>query len=134
MERTNARTLTSTTFPEPIELAVVDVSFISLDKVVGPVLSTLAPGAPIIALVKPQFEAGKGRTDHGVVRDPAVHREVLERVVSVAASHGLGTRALIASPILGPEGNREFLVHLARGPGCAEIDERVAATTEPDRA
>ena len=131
MERTNARAITPSTFPEPIELAVVDVSFISLDKVLGPVLTVLSPGAPIVALVKPQFEAGKGRTDHGVVRDPAVHREVLQRVVVVAAQHGLGTRALIASPILGPEGNREFLVHLARGPSCAEVGERIAEATEP---
>ena len=129
LERTNARTLTATTFPEAIDLAVIDVSFISLDKVLGPVASTLAPGAPIVALVKPQFEAGKGRTDHGVVRDPAIHREVLERVVSAAAERGLGTRAVIASPILGPEGNSEFLVHLAAGPGCVEIAERIAEET-----
>ena len=79
--------------------------------------------------MKPQFEAGKGRTDHGVVRDAAVHREVLERVVSEASALHLGTRAVIASPILGPAGNREFLVHLAPGPGCAEIDERIADVT-----
>ncbi len=129
MERTNARVLTATSLPEPIDLAVIDVSFISLDKVLGPVASTLAPGAPIIALVKPQFEAGKGRTDRGVVRDPAIHREVLERVVAVATERGLGTRAVVASPILGPEGNREFLVHLAPGPGCAEIRERIVEAT-----
>ncbi len=134
LERTNARTLTATTFPAPIDLAVIDVSFISLDKVLGPVVSTLAPRAPIIALVKPQFEAGKGRTDHGVVRDPAIHREVLERVVAAAAERGLGTRAVVASPILGPEGNREFLVHLAPGPGCAEIGERIAEVTAPPQA
>jgi 23S rRNA (cytidine1920-2'-O)/16S rRNA (cytidine1409-2'-O)-methyltransferase len=131
MERTNARTLTSTTLPEPIDLAVVDVSFISLDKVLGPVATTLAPRAPIVALVKPQFEAGKGRTDHGVVRDPAVHRGVLERIVAVAADLGLGTRALIASPILGPEGNREFLVHLAPGPSCAEVGDRISEAVAP---
>ena len=131
MERTNARTLTDTTLPEPIDLAVVDVSFISLDKVLGPIASTLSQRAPIVALVKPQFEAGKGRTDHGVVRDPEIHREVLERVVAVAAEHGLGTRAVIVSPILGPQGNREFLVHLAPGPGCAEIGELIAEATTP---
>ncbi len=131
MERTNARTLTGTTFPEPIELAVIDVSFISLGKVLAPIVSTLAPGAPIVALVKPQFEAGKGRTDHGVVRDPAIHREVLEGIVAVAGEHRLGTRAVIASPILGPEGNREFLVHLAPGPGGAEIGERISEATAP---
>ena len=129
MERTNARTLTATTLPEPIDLAVIDVSFISLDKVLAPVATTLAPGAPVVALIKPQFEAGKGRTDHGVVRDRAIHREVLERVVEQAAARGLGTHDLVASPILGPEGNREFLVHLAPGPSCAEIGDRIAEVT-----
>ncbi len=126
MERTNARDLTAATLPEPISIATIDVSFISLDKILGPVLTTLKPRGHIVALVKPQFEAGKGRTDKGVVRDPAIHREVLERVVAAAQDHGLGTRAVIASPILGPEGNREFLVHLAPGPGCAEIGDRIA--------
>jgi 23S rRNA (cytidine1920-2'-O)/16S rRNA (cytidine1409-2'-O)-methyltransferase len=131
MERTNARTLTAMSLPEPIDLAVIDVSFISLDKVLGPITTTLAPKAPIVALVKPQFEAGKGRTDHGVVRDAAIHREVLERVVAAAAQRGLGTRAVIASPILGPDGNREFLVHLAAGPSCAEIPDLIADVTAP---
>jgi 23S rRNA (cytidine1920-2'-O)/16S rRNA (cytidine1409-2'-O)-methyltransferase len=130
LERTNARTLAATTLPEPIDLAVVDVSFISLDKVLGPVQTTLAPGAHIVALVKPQFEAGKGRTDKGVVRDPAIHREVLERVTETAQrAQRLGTRDLIASPILGPEGNREFLVDLAYGPSCADLPKRIATAT-----
>ena len=132
MERTNARTLTGASFPEPIGLASVDVSFISLAKVLGPVASTLGPQGGIVALVKPQFEAGRGRTDHGVVRDPAVHREILARVVAQAQSFGLGTRDVIASPILGPQGNREFLVHLAPGPGCADVDVRITAVTTPD--
>lgn len=128
MERTNARELTAATLPEPIDLATIDVSFISLDKILGPVVSTMRPGPSqhIVALVKPQFEAGRGRTDHGVVRDPAIHREVLERTLTMARAHGLGARALIASPITGPEGNREFLVDLAPGPSCAEIDDRIA--------
>ena len=130
MERTNARSLTATALPDPIAIATIDVSFISLALVLGPIASTLAPNAPgppgqIVALVKPQFEAGRGKTDRGVVRDPAVHREVLERMVATAREHGLGTRAVIASPLLGPEGNREFLIHLAPGPGCAHIDERI---------
>ncbi len=129
LERTNARELTATTFPEPIDLAVIDVSFISLDKVLGPTASTLTPSAHIVALVKPQFEAGKGRTDHGVVRDPATHREVLERVTSHARSLDLGTRDVIASPLTGQDGNREFLVHLAQGPGCADLAERIAEVT-----
>jgi len=126
MERTNARTLTQGALPEPIDIATVDVSFISLGKVLGPIQTTLAPRAAIVALVKPQFEAGRGRTDHGVVRDPAIHREVLERVVASASALHLGTRAVIASPLLGPEGNREFLVHLAAGPSCAEVGDRIA--------
>jgi 23S rRNA (cytidine1920-2'-O)/16S rRNA (cytidine1409-2'-O)-methyltransferase len=129
LERTNARTLTATTFPAPVDLAVVDVSFISLDKVLGPIKTTLSSTGHIAALVKPQFEAGKGRTEKGVVRDPAIHREVLERVTSHARAIGLGTRDVIASPILGPDGNREFLVHLAAGPSCADLPKRIAEVT-----
>jgi 23S rRNA (cytidine1920-2'-O)/16S rRNA (cytidine1409-2'-O)-methyltransferase len=133
MERTNVRELTAAMLPDPIDLAVIDVSFISLDLVLGPVAATLAHGGSIVALVKPQFEAGRGRTDHGVVRDPAIHGEVLERTVVSARRHGLGTRAVIASPITGPEGNREFLVHLGIGPDCAEIGERITEVTGMSR-
>jgi len=131
MERTNARSLTATSLPEPIDLAVIDVSFISLGLILPAVVATLRPGpdAPIVALVKPQFEAGRGRTDHGVVRDPAIHRDVLERVVAAAASNGIGSRDVIVSPILGPEGNREFLVHFQLGPSCSEIDDRIREVT-----
>jgi 23S rRNA (cytidine1920-2'-O)/16S rRNA (cytidine1409-2'-O)-methyltransferase len=125
MERTNARELTPSSLPETISLATIDVSFISLDLVLGPVASTLGHGGQIVALIKPQFEAGRGRTDHGVVRDPAVHREILERVVAAATERRIGTRAIIRSPLTGPEGNREFLAHLAPGPGCAEIGDRI---------
>jgi 23S rRNA (cytidine1920-2'-O)/16S rRNA (cytidine1409-2'-O)-methyltransferase len=131
MERTNARELTATTLPEPIALATIDVSFISLALVLGPVVSTLAPRAQLVVLVKPQFEAGRGQTDRGVVRDPAIHRDVLRRTVERARAAGLGTRDVIASPLTGPEGNREFLVHLAPGPGCAEIHDRIDAVTAP---
>ena len=133
MERTNARSLTAASLPEPIDLAVVDVSFISLALILEPVASTLRGDARprIVALVKPQFEAGKGRTDHGVVRDPAIHREVLERICAKARSLGLGVQALIASPILGPEGNREFLMSLHRGAGCADLADRITAVTAP---
>ena len=126
MERVNARTLAADTLPEPVDLAVVDVSFISLGLVLGPIRSVLRDGAgPIVALVKPQFEAGKADAKGGVVRDPAIHRRVLRETVARAAALGIGTRAVIASPILGPEGNREFLVHLQAGPSCAEVDERI---------
>jgi 23S rRNA (cytidine1920-2'-O)/16S rRNA (cytidine1409-2'-O)-methyltransferase len=130
-DRMNARTLTAETLGEPIELAVIDVSFISLGLVLGPIASTLRtqPSAPIVALVKPQFEVGKGATDHGVVRDPAAHRAVLEAIVVTAATLGLGIRAVIASPILGPEGNREFLVHVEAGPSDAGISDRIGEAT-----
>ena len=132
-DRTNARTLNAATLGEPIDLAAIDVSFISLGLVLGPIASTLRQaepaGRPLVALVKPQFEVGKGGTDHGVVRDAAVHRAVLDRVVEQAAGLGLGARAVIASPILGPEGNREFLVHLQAGPACADMGARIAEVT-----
>ncbi len=133
MERMNARLLGPGVLPEPIDLAVIDVSFISLALVLGPTAATLRPGpdAPIVALVKPQFEAGRGRTDHGVVRDPAVHLEVLERVVAVAAELGLGAIDVIASPILGPEGNREFLVQFQSAPGGADLGDRIRRATQP---
>jgi 23S rRNA (cytidine1920-2'-O)/16S rRNA (cytidine1409-2'-O)-methyltransferase len=131
MERTNARDLTATTLPEPIDLAVIDVAFISLGLVLGPVRSTLRDGAaPIVALVKPQFEAGRSEVKGGVVRDPAVHRAVLARIAAQAAEQGLGTHDVIASPIQGPEGNREFLAHLQAGPSCAELDERIDAAVD----
>ena len=124
MERVNARTLTADTLPEPVDGAVIDVSFISLALVLGPVRSVLRDGrGPIVALVKPQFEAGRSDAKGGVVRDPAVHRRVLEEAVVHARTAGLGTRAFIASPIRGPEGNREFLAWFAAGPSCAEIDQ-----------
>jgi 23S rRNA (cytidine1920-2'-O)/16S rRNA (cytidine1409-2'-O)-methyltransferase len=127
MERTNARTLTAAALPEPVEVAVIDVSFISLGLVLGPIASTFGDHpVSIVALVKPQFEVGRGEAKGGVVRDPAAHRRVLDRVVGQARDVGLGTRDVVASPILGPEGNREFLVHLASGPGCAEIGDRIA--------
>lgn len=130
-DRTNARYLTPETLGEPVDLAVVDVSFISLGLVLGPIATILREtgNQGIVALVKPQFEVGKGATDRGVVRDPAAHRTVLERVAATAAGLGLGTRDVIASPILGPEGNREFLAWFGRGPSCAELSDRIAAVT-----
>jgi 23S rRNA (cytidine1920-2'-O)/16S rRNA (cytidine1409-2'-O)-methyltransferase len=126
MERVNARTLAPGMLPEPVDLAVVDVSFISLGLVLDPIRSVLRNGrGPIVALVKPQFEAGRADAKGGVVRDPEVHRRVLRDAVATAAAVGLGTRAVIASPIQGPEGNREFLVHLQAGPSCAEVGDRV---------
>ena len=113
MERTNARNLTATSLPEPVSLASVDVSFISLRLVLGAIASTFgSEGGDLIPLVKPQFEAGRGETSAGVVRDPAVHERVLREVDEAARAAGLEPVAAIPSPILGPEGNREFLLHL----------------------
>jgi 23S rRNA (cytidine1920-2'-O)/16S rRNA (cytidine1409-2'-O)-methyltransferase len=128
MERVNARTLTPDSVPEPADIAVVDVSFISLGLVLAPIRSVLRDGrGPIVALVKPQFEAGRAEAKGGVVRDAAIHRRVIADVVATAAALGLGTRGVIASPIQGPEGNREFLVHLQAGPSCAQVPERIDA-------
>jgi 23S rRNA (cytidine1920-2'-O)/16S rRNA (cytidine1409-2'-O)-methyltransferase len=131
MERTNARTLSATTLPEPVSLITFDVSFISLGLVLGPAASTLAPGpSDMVALVKPQFEAGRDRVIRGVVRDRAVHLDVLRDVARKARDLGIGTRNVIPSPILGPEGNREFLAHMGPGPSCAELDDVIARAVE----
>ena len=116
-ERTNARTLTSATLTEPVDLAVVDVSFISLGIVLAPIASCFgAAGGDIVVLVKPQFEAGRSEVKGGVVRDPAVHLAVLQHVARRAREMGLAPLDAVASPITGPEGNREFLLHLGVGP------------------
>lgn len=112
LERTNARHLTRTEVPDPVDLIVCDASFISLDKVLPAALALAAPGARLAALVKPQFEAGRGAVGKGgVVRDPAVHQRVCARVRDwlehLPGWHVLG---LTDSPIRGPEGNREFLI------------------------
>lgn len=137
MERTNARAMTSTTLPEPVTLVVIDVAFISLRLVLGPTRDAFGPrGGSIVALVKPQFEAGRYAVKGGVVRDPAIHLDVLRRVAAAAHDLGLVIHGAIASPILGPEGNREFLLHLGVGPASApeppspaEMDARFAALT-----
>jgi 23S rRNA (cytidine1920-2'-O)/16S rRNA (cytidine1409-2'-O)-methyltransferase len=126
MERTNARELTDGTLPEPVSLASVDVSFISLRLVLGPIASTFeAAGGDIVPLVKPQFEAGRADVPGGVVRDPEVHARVLREVADAALVSGLEPVDAIASPVLGPEGNREFLLHL-RVPSPDERQQRVA--------
>ncbi len=114
MERTNARDLES--LPEPVGLATVDASFISLRLLLPVILGWLTPGADIIALVKPQFEAGREAVGKGgVVRDPDVHRRVLVDVMTSAAEHSLGPLGLLRSPLLGPKGNVEFLLWCRHG-------------------
>ncbi|MBN1993020.1 MAG: TlyA family RNA methyltransferase [Anaerolineae bacterium] len=109
MERTNARYLE--TLPEQIDLATIDVSFISLKLIFPAVVKWLQPAGLVVALVKPQFEAGKTQVGKGgVVRDRAVQRQVLEKVLAYAAEAGLIPFGLLPSPITGPAGNQEFLI------------------------
>lgn len=108
MERTNIRYLEA--LPERPDLATVDVSFISLDKVLPAAWRLLGPEGRVVALIKPQFEAGRALVGKGgIVRDSAVHRQVLERIFAVAGAGGWHAAGLVASPILGRSGNREFL-------------------------
>lgn len=113
MERTNIRHLTADVLPEQPTFFAVDCSFISLRLVLGPLRTLLADNAEGVALVKPQFEAGKGQVGRGgVVRDPALHQRVIAEVLAAAPELGFDGIAVIPSPLLGPAGNREFLVHL----------------------
>ena len=131
MERTNARALGPGILPTAVDLAVIDVSFISLDRIVGPVATCFGPlGGRIIALVKPQFEAGKGQVRDGVVRDPQIHRKTLEAVGRHVLSIGLRLRNAVASPITGPAGNREFFVEIEVPPGYALGDGRAVDLPE----
>jgi 23S rRNA (cytidine1920-2'-O)/16S rRNA (cytidine1409-2'-O)-methyltransferase len=113
IERTNIRHLKTDAVPDPIEMAVIDTSFISLKIVIPAVLQFLKNQATIIALIKPQFEVGKGKVGKGgVVRDPALHDQVLVDLKLFFQRTGLALRDVTPSPILGPKGNREFIVHL----------------------
>ncbi len=116
-ERRNARYLTRVNIPEPVNIITCDASFIGLATVLPAPLTLAAGRAELVALVKPQFEAGPAHVGKGgVVRDPSVHREVCERAAAwVAAQRGWSVVGIVESPILGPEGNREFLLHARRG-------------------
>jgi 23S rRNA (cytidine1920-2'-O)/16S rRNA (cytidine1409-2'-O)-methyltransferase len=110
-ERTNARYLTAAEVPEPVDLIVCDASFISLTKVLEAVLSFAKADARLIALIKPQFEAGRGEVGKGgVVRDPAIHARVCEEVAGWIEEKGWSVEGIVPSPIQGPEGNIEFLL------------------------
>jgi 23S rRNA (cytidine1920-2'-O)/16S rRNA (cytidine1409-2'-O)-methyltransferase len=140
-DRVNARNLEPATLGERAALAVIDVSFISLGIVLGPIAGCVSPGGHIVALVKPQFEAGRGEVPGGVVRNPAVHRAVLERVIETARGIDLVPLDATRSPLLGPAGNREFFVHLlvpgepaVEGPPqgrAVDLAARIAGCTVP---
>ncbi|MFB5083422.1 TlyA family RNA methyltransferase [Symbiobacterium thermophilum] len=128
MEETDIRSVAA--LPEPVELAAVDVSFISLTLVLPAVARLLAPAGQIVALIKPQFEVGPGGVGKGgIVRDPAQHRLAVDRVLRRAAELGLACVRVIDSPILGTEGNREFLAWFVPG---ANLAHREGAAV-PDR-
>ncbi len=115
IERTNARGLVPEMFDERPRIATIDVSFISLTLVLGPVAGVLAEKGGIIALIKPQFEAGRKQVGKGgVVRDPAVHEQVIEKVGAFAEGIGLVSKGVVESPLLGPAGNKEFFIYLVK--------------------
>jgi len=115
LEATDIRTLPASAFAEPPRLVTIDVSFISLKQVLPAVTALAAPAATLVALVKPQFEAGRERVKKGVVRDAAVHKSVCDDVAAVAASLGWRVLGIIPSPIAGGDGNAEFLLAATRG-------------------
>jgi len=134
LEETNARLLGS--LPEIVDLVVVDASFISLELLVPVVAGWLRPaGGRILALVKPQFEAERSQVEHGgVVRDPAVHRQVLVAAAGFGASAGHGVTQVCASVLRGPAGNVEFFTLFECGPGAADIAARIERALTSARA
>ena len=112
IENFNARMLTPADLPGPVDLVTIDVSFISLRQILPVVPPVLRRGADVVALVKPQFEAGRGEVRKGIIRDPAVHARVLDEVAAAGAEVGLTRVASTPSPITGQKGNVELLLHL----------------------
>lgn len=135
MEKTNIRYVVPEDISEPAAFSSIDVSFISLTLVLGPVRELLTEDGEIVCLIKPQFEAGREKVGKkGVVRDAAVHREVIEKVISHSRELGFGIYHLEFSPIKGPEGNIEYLLHLKKNQAdhISDVDVRgvVAAAHE----
>ena len=115
MEKTNIRYVVPEDIDDVLDFASIDVSFISLTKVLGPVRELLKEGGEIVALIKPQFEAGREKVGKkGVVRDPSVHEEVIEMIAAYAVQNGFTLLHLDYSPIKGPEGNIEYLLHIRK--------------------
>jgi 23S rRNA (cytidine1920-2'-O)/16S rRNA (cytidine1409-2'-O)-methyltransferase len=128
MEKTNFRYLTRPDIMDDLDFASVDVSFISLTKILIPARNLLRDGGEMVCLIKPQFEAGRDKVGKkGVVREHSVHREVIEKVIDFAGSIGFEVLHLEYSPIKGPEGNIEYLVHIRKA---SQIPEDVLALTE----
>lgn len=131
MEKTNIRYVTPEDITDRINFSSIDVSFISLTKVLGPVKALLADDGQIVCLIKPQFEAGREKVGKkGVVRDPAVHLEVIEKVIAYASTIAMEPCHLSFSPIKGPEGNIEYLLHLKKRPEGEVIQSSLEVTPE----
>lgn len=131
MEKTNIRYVIPEDIQEPAQFSSIDVSFISLTKVLLPVRNLLTEDGEIVCLIKPQFETGREKVGKkGVVRDPAVHLEVIEKVIAYASSIALEPRHLSFSPIKGPEGNIEYLLHLKKRPEGEVIESSLEAEPE----
>jgi 23S rRNA (cytidine1920-2'-O)/16S rRNA (cytidine1409-2'-O)-methyltransferase len=134
IERLNARELEPADLPFAPSLATIDVSFISLTKVLPAVARCLEPGGEILAMVKPQFELGKDRVGRGVVRDAADRREAIRKVAEAARELGLPVRGFASSGLPGPKGNRETFVWCGgEGPAVEDLDAAVATVVEEDR-
>lgn len=116
LERTNLRYVTAEQIPEALDMAVMDVSFISIKLVLPAVKALLKPGADLVCLIKPQFEAGRDEVGKkGVVRDARVHEDVVRNILAFAPGIGLSVMGLDFSPIKGPEGNIEYICHMKNG-------------------
>jgi len=136
MEKTNARQLAPDAFPDHPQLAAVDVSFISVEKVIPSVFNVLTSEGEVVVLIKPQFEIGKGLVGKGgVVRDASHHKTVISRVARFSVLHGWHVRGVTPSPLKGPKGNREFFLYLTRtGRTITDLDNlitRAAESPEP---
>ncbi len=134
MEKTNIRYVTPEDIPDRIQFASIDVSFISLSKVLGPVRELLAEGGRVVCLIKPQFEAGRDKVGKkGVVREKSTHLEVIRTVCACAESLGFALLNLDYSPIKGPEGNIEYLLYLEKRPEEAAACPEAGAMPEPEQ-
>ena len=137
MERTNIRYVAPEDIGQPLDFASIDVAFISLDKVLPVAWQLLSETGEVLALIKPQFEAGREHVGKkGVVRDPAIHEAVIHKVVSLARTLGFVTRALTFSPVKGPEGNIEYLIWLSKDRAAADgvPEARIAETVKAAHA
>jgi len=123
MERTNIRNVTRENFSDELDFASIDVAFISLEKVLPVAFDVLKDSGEVVALIKPQFEAGREHVGkHGVIRDKKIHAAVIEKILHFAADIGFGVCGLDFSPVKGPEGNIEYLAYLGKNISTADVE------------